>query len=226
MYAYEASGGSGAAVYAGGDMIASGSKPAVVRTSQGHRLLYAQESPEVWFEDFGEGAFAGGRAHIDLDELFLETVTIDELHPMKVFVQLTSGVPAPVVVEKGRTGFDLRVADISSGATFDYRVVAKRKGYEEERLRETDAGYDDPNLYPELLAEIEKREEEQISHDELEREQLLRDKQRMEEKNRLMEREREAQEEAMRRAAERQPVTDGSSGSRVSWSTGSEPVGR
>ena len=38
--------------------------------------------------------------------------------------------------------------------TFDWRIVAKRKGYETERLRETSVGYNDPELYPELKTEI------------------------------------------------------------------------
>ncbi len=154
VYAQEQSGGSGAALHAAGDFTASGSKSAVVRTaSSGHRLFYTVESPEVWFEDVGEGGLVGGRAHVELDPLFLETVTIDDSHPMKVFVQL-EGDCRGTYVEKGRTGFDVvELQGGTSDATFSYRVMAKRKGYEEERLRETDVGYDDPTLYPELLAE-------------------------------------------------------------------------
>jgi len=32
-----------------------------------HRLLYRQESPEPWFEDFGEGKLVGGKAEVKLD---------------------------------------------------------------------------------------------------------------------------------------------------------------
>jgi hypothetical protein len=64
-----------------------------------------------------------------------------------------------VVVNKGSTGFDV-VASANRNATFDYRVVAKRKGYETERMTETEVGKDDPNLYPELLREIDKKHEE------------------------------------------------------------------
>lgn len=187
VYSYELAGGSGAAIYAAGDLLASGAKPAVVKTSSGHRLLYAQESPEVWFEDFGEGRFTGGRAHIDLDPLFLETVTITSEHPMTVFVQLTSGEPVPVVVEKGTSGFDLRIQDARSAATFDYRVVAKRKGFETERLRETDVGYDDPNLYPELLDEKERRFASERQNDEMLRGKSEAEEMRRKENQRLEE---------------------------------------
>jgi hypothetical protein len=116
-------------------LVVLGGKSAAVKVDGGeYRLLYSQESPEVWFEDFGEGQLENGRAHIDLDPLFLETVTLNSQHPMKVFIQLTSGEPMNVVVHKGITGFDIVAEDINSDATFDYRVVAKRKGYENIRL--------------------------------------------------------------------------------------------
>jgi hypothetical protein len=171
VYGSEAAGGTGAAIYAAGDFVASGVKSAVVQTSNGHRLFYAQESPEVWFEDFGHGQITDGKAHIELNQAFLESVTANNQHPLKIFVQLTSGMPVPVVVEKGATGFAVRARD-QINATFDYRVVAKRKGYENERSRKTDIGHDDPNLYPELWPEIEKKMEEERQRHEAEREQL------------------------------------------------------
>jgi len=161
VYGIETAGGSGAAVYASGDFVASGSKSAVLKTSQGERLFYTMESPEVWFEDFGEGRLVNGRAHIELDALFLETVTINALNPMKVFIQLNDPNSNGVAVVKGTTGFDvIELQNGTSNATFDYRILAKRKGYENQRLPQTTVGTDDPNLYPELWQEIEKRQEE------------------------------------------------------------------
>jgi hypothetical protein len=156
VWGQEAAGGSGSALHAAGDFTASGSKSAVVRTaSSGHRLFYTVESPEVWFEDVGEGQLVNGSAHVELDPIFLETVTIDDSHPMKVFIQLEDDCRG-TYVEKGNTSFDvLELQGGTSNAAFSYRVMAKRKGYEDERLRETDVGYNDPTLYPELLAERE-----------------------------------------------------------------------
>jgi hypothetical protein len=172
IYAREEAGGSGAAVYADGDFVASGTKSAVLKTSQGDRLFYAVESPEVWFEDFGEGQLVNGKAHINLDQLFLETVTINASNAMKVFVQLTSGSPMDVVVQKGTTGFDLVTLDNTSNATFDYRVVAKRKGYESERSRATTVGEDDPNLHPEAWEKIKNERQDRRARMELDREKL------------------------------------------------------
>jgi hypothetical protein len=117
-----------------GNSYVEGEKPAVVPTSQGNRPLYCLESPEVWFEDSGEGQLAGGLAHIDLDPLFLETVTIDAQHPMRVFVQLNDDCNG-VYVQRQATGFEiveLRGGD--SRASFTYRVMAKRKGHADARL--------------------------------------------------------------------------------------------
>jgi len=60
----------GYAVYADGKFAATGTKSAIVATSQGNRTLYSQESPEVWFEDVGEGQLMAGMAHVELDPSF------------------------------------------------------------------------------------------------------------------------------------------------------------
>jgi hypothetical protein len=137
----------GYGVYYSGGLSGSGTKNCVMRTSKGPAALYCQESPENWFEDFGSATLTNGRAHVDLDALFLETVTVDEQHQIKVFVQQTSGSPANLVVEKHGAGFDV-VGPAGSDLSFDYRVVAKRKGFEDVRLNVVDAGYNDPVLYP------------------------------------------------------------------------------
>jgi hypothetical protein len=183
----ETAGGGGAAVYAAGDMIASGAKPCVVKLSKGHRLLYAQESPEIWFEDFGEGRLENGKAHIELDPLFLETVTINADHPMKVFVQLKDDCKG-TFVKTGETGFDVHeLQGGTSNASFSYRIVAKRKGYENERMRETDVGYDDPTLYPELQAEMDKAFQQERQLQQAQREKRRQEDERMKEEQRQME---------------------------------------
>jgi hypothetical protein len=175
---YEAAGGGGAAVYASGDYVGSGAKYAVVKTGRGHRLLSCMESPEVWFEDFGEGKLVNGKAHVELDPLFLETATINEKHPMKVFVQLKDDCKG-TYVKTWDTGFDVyELQGGTSNASFSYRIVAKRKGYENERLRETDVGYDDPTLYPELQAEIDREHEAEKQQRQLEREKRRQEEER------------------------------------------------
>lgn len=165
VYGYAASMAGAAAVYAAGDLVYSGSLIHDTITSRGHRLLYAQESTEQWIEDFGEGRLENGSARIDLDPLFLETVTIDAEHPMKVFIQLRDDCRG-TYVRTGETGFDVHeLQGGESHAAFSYRVVAKRKGYEEERMAETQLGYDDPYLYPEVREKMrDEIEAKRLSH--------------------------------------------------------------
>ena len=140
----------GYALYAAGDFAASGTKSCVVKTSRGPTLMYCQESPENWFEDFGEGKLVNGRCHIDLDPLFLETVTINSENPLKVFVE-HRGPCQGTYIETRETGFD--VIEQNSGTSdvgFCYRVVAKRKGFESKRLDYCKAAETDSYLYPEL----------------------------------------------------------------------------
>jgi hypothetical protein len=67
-----------------------------------------------------------------------------------VFIQ-PQGPSRGTYVETGTTGFDVIEQDGgSSSLSFSYRVVAKRKGLETERLEVCAAGFGDPLLYPEL----------------------------------------------------------------------------
>jgi hypothetical protein len=131
---------SGYAVYSDGNFAvpAPYTKSVIMPVSKGAVKLYCQESPEVWFEDFGEGELSNGKSHVELDPLFLQTVTINAQYPMKVFVQLNDECNG-VFVKRGTIGFD--VTELNNGksnAHFTYRIVAKRKGCETKRLEETE----------------------------------------------------------------------------------------
>jgi hypothetical protein len=123
-------------VWVSSDFGVGGDKNAVVKVDNGeYHMLSSQESPEVWFEDFGEGQLINGRTHIELDPLFLQTVTINSQHPMKVFIQLNDENCNGTAVKRGTTGFDvIELQNGTSNASFSYRIVAKRKGYEDKRL--------------------------------------------------------------------------------------------
>lgn len=141
----------GYGVYFSGGLAGTGTKSCVVKTSKGPTLMYCQESPENWFEDFGEGSLVSGRCHVELDPLFLETVTIDVANPMHVFIQPYDQGSVGVVVKRHASGFDvMNLADAAAAGAFSYRVVAKRRGFEAERLDVCEAARTDPYLYPEF----------------------------------------------------------------------------
>lgn len=124
----------GAGLYVNGDQTATGVKSAAVPVADGWRKLYCEEAAEVYFTDYGSARLSGGRAHIELDPIFLQTVTIDDAHPLMVFVE-PNGETNGTYVEKHATGFDvIERAGGASNAPFDYRIVARRKGYESLRL--------------------------------------------------------------------------------------------
>lgn len=118
----------------GNHVIANGTKSASVPTSKGNQLLYVTESPEVWFEDIGSGKLSGGQATIQLDPLFLETVVIDEQHPMHVFIQM-EGESNEVYVLKSATSFTVKERNNGqSNASFSYRIMAKRVHFQDHRF--------------------------------------------------------------------------------------------
>ncbi len=113
----------------------TGSVSTVISTSQGQRALICPESPEAWFEDYGTGVMVNGRGRVDLDPMLLDGVTVDAENPLMVFVQMTSPLPNGHYVLKDYTGFTVvEQNDGGSRATFDYRIVAKRAGWENVRF--------------------------------------------------------------------------------------------
>jgi hypothetical protein len=126
--------------------VVGGSKNAVVRTDEGSNLLYTEESTEVWFTDYGFGQLEDGVAVIAIDELFAQTVNLEE--PYHVFVQVY-GDAEVYVSNRTVTGFEVHLRDGDADVEFSYRIVAKRLGYEDDRLEPAPWADDDPHLYPE-----------------------------------------------------------------------------
>ena len=125
------------AFHATGDITCGGTKSSVARTERdGERLLYAIESPEVWFEDFGSASLTDGEARVTIEPIFAQTVNLEEEY--HVFVTPLCQEPVLLfVTEKDSTGFTVRGVTLEgrpSGCSFDYRIVAKRLGYEGVRL--------------------------------------------------------------------------------------------
>jgi len=99
--------GNWAGYFNGNHTVVNGTKSASVATSRGNQHLYVIESPEIWFEEIGGGQLVNGEARIELDPLFLETVFIDERHPMHIFIQL-EGEANDVYVIKDKAGFTVK----------------------------------------------------------------------------------------------------------------------
>ena len=115
-------------------LIVLGGKSVAVRVDNGeYRLLYCQESPENWFEDFGEDQLTNGKTIVNLDPLFGQTVNTNVTY--HVFLTPGEDCNGLYVANKTPTSFEVReLKGGNSDVSFSYRIVAKRKGYENIRL--------------------------------------------------------------------------------------------
>jgi hypothetical protein len=122
-----------------GDTVSAGTKSALVDTEQyGKRALYAMESPEVWFEDFGSAQLVNGQATVTIEPLFLQTINTGV--PYHVFVTPLGDCNGLYVTRKTATSFEVReLGGGTANIAFDYRIVAKRLGFEGPRLESPEA---------------------------------------------------------------------------------------
>lgn len=118
-----------------GNLQCTGSISPVVPVDAGSRkvALYAIESPENWFEDVGSGHLANGTALISLEATFAQTVsTSAEYH---VFLTPKGDCEGFYVSNETAIGFEVHeLHGGHSNVAFDYRIMARRSGYESIRL--------------------------------------------------------------------------------------------
>ena len=127
-------GGIGGNLHVNGNLNVNGTKSSIAAISGGRRVaLYAVESPENWFEDFGTAKLDRGKVQVKLESVFAETVNADlDYH---VFLTPNGNCRGLYIAEKTATGFVVReLGGGKSNISFDYRVVVRRKGYEKVRL--------------------------------------------------------------------------------------------
>jgi hypothetical protein len=119
----------------GGSMSCTGPVKSLVSTG-GSRTVetYAAQSPENWMEDYGSGAMEGGVGVVQVDPGFAETVSGDASY--HVFLTPRGDLKSPLYVTNATaSSFEVREANGgTSSIGFDYKIVAKRRGYEAQRL--------------------------------------------------------------------------------------------
>jgi len=143
----------GTAIYANGNFVATGTKSAEVKLNNGTPIrLFSEEATEVIFSDYGTGTLNNGRTHIELDPVYLQTVTINAQNPLKVFVQLEGDCNGAFVTNKTNTGFDVvELNNGTSNVSFSYRIVCKRKYFENERMATKEEDNKSNKLMMELI---------------------------------------------------------------------------
>jgi len=97
------------------------------------RILFSMASPEAWFEDLGTATLVDGRAVVTIRPDFASTVNLNvDYH---VFLTPLGDCRGLYVARKTPTSFEVReLGGGRSNIAFDYRIVAKRLGYEEVRM--------------------------------------------------------------------------------------------
>jgi len=123
----------GAVMIEGDLTIVGGTKSAAVPHTDGsYRQMYCMESPESWFEDFGEARLVNGKGEVQLDPDFAALVDVNNY---QVFLTAYGDSRGIFVATRNATGF--RVSEQQGGTSnvsFDYRVVARRKDVAAGRL--------------------------------------------------------------------------------------------
>ena len=121
----------------GGDVACTGSLKALANTGSGTSSnqveTYAVQSAENWSEDAGTAHLVNGVARVKLDAIFAQTVNTGvEYH---VFLTPDGDCRGLYLSAKDASGFEVReLGGGSASIAFEYRIMAKRMGHEEERL--------------------------------------------------------------------------------------------
>jgi len=132
---FQASTPTGTCGIGSGDLTCTGQVKTLASTSNGARKVetYGMQSPENWMEDFGSGAIKNGVAIVTIDPAFAETANTGNGY--HVFLTPNGDSKGLYVVARTATSFEVRESGSgTSSISFDYRIVAKRRGYEAQRL--------------------------------------------------------------------------------------------
>jgi hypothetical protein len=122
----------GPVIIGGAFTVVGGAKSAAVPHPDGtHRLLYCVESPESWFEDFGRSALDCGYAAVTLDPDFAAVADTGSYH---VFLTQYDEHNDLCVVDQSARGFGVRARNTDARGAFSWRVVAKRRDIQADRL--------------------------------------------------------------------------------------------
>jgi hypothetical protein len=119
----------------GGDLTCTGQIKALASTSNGTRTVetYSVQSPENWMEDFGAGSLTNGSTTITIDPSFADTDS--QSADYHVFLTPNGDSKGLYIAQKSPTSFTVRESGSGrSSISFDYRIVAKRRGLEAQRM--------------------------------------------------------------------------------------------
>ena len=121
-------------VFVLGNFIATGPiKSGAVRQPDGsHRLVYSMESPESWFEDFGEARLVRGKTRVKIRADFAAIV---DTKSYQVFITPYGDCAGLYVSARAAKYFDVREhGGTTRSVAFAYRIVARPRHSDHKRL--------------------------------------------------------------------------------------------
>jgi hypothetical protein len=125
-----------------GDLVCTGTVSGAVPAGAQKVSVYATQSTENWFEDAGSGQLVNGSTRVDLDPTFAQTVNTGV--PYHVFLTPSGDCKGLYISQRSATSFEVReLAGGTSNVAFDYRIMAKRNGFENVRLADVTKKYQD-----------------------------------------------------------------------------------
>lgn len=131
---FVATGTSGSCVITvSGDLTCTGTVTPAVPVNGGAKkvALYGMQSAKNWFEDAGSGQLSNGSAMVHLENTFAETVNTG----VEYHVFLTPNGDSKGLYVTQKSPFEVHeLGGGTSNVAFDYRIMAKRRGYEKVRL--------------------------------------------------------------------------------------------
>lgn len=103
-----------------------GAVSTVVRDLEGNEvMLNCPESPENLYIDYGVAVLKNGYAFVQIDPILQKNIIVDELHPIKIFIQPEGDCNGVYVKNKSIQSFE--VVELNQGKSnvpFSYQIVA------------------------------------------------------------------------------------------------------
>ncbi len=103
-----------------------GAVSTVVKDLEGKEvMLSCPESPENLYMDYGVGVLKDGYAFIEIDPILQKNIIVDDLHPIKIFIQPEGNCNGVYVQNKSKQSFE--VIELNRGKSnvpFSYQIVA------------------------------------------------------------------------------------------------------
>lgn len=135
------------------------------------KIMFAPEAPEVLFEDYGTAQLINGTARILIDPTFSNNITVNNEHPLKVFIQLEGDCNGVYVTNKSSESFTVKELKAGSSNTpFSWHIVANRKSEQGSNSR-TSSDYsnlrfpDAPKAHLIEALDVKQLQEEKETHD-------------------------------------------------------------